>query len=574
VLNQVTVSSSNCVSIEPVASETAIVTVVGKESVGKSQLIGALTSTFPSVENLRGSTVSVRRYHGNDMILVDTPGILRQSDTETTSLALESLSESSTVLLVVNATHLDDDLAHMLPLVQGKRGAIAVTFWDKIQPGEASMEAIERLSREAEVSMIPVDARSLTEVQRARLRDAMLHPSHFTKASLVKRAGWRIEPKTGILDHRVVGPMLAVLLLILPAVLTIYGANRFADSMHGPVSAMMEPVVQWVNTSLPQWLRIVLTSTQGEFGYGLLNMGPFLLVWALPTVLLFSVILSVYKASGLIERINVSLHPFVRPVGLSGRDLVRVMMGFGCNVPAVISTRACSGCSRGTAISAISFGSACSYQLPATLAVIATTAASSGGNVQMMTLAFLAYLLVTTLIYLRLTSPAAARSSLNVLMTPSRPFLQWPTFRALCRNAWETIRQFLLQAMPIFVVICVVASLLAHFGILDLCARVLGPVMQAFNLPAESSLPVILASIRKDGIFLFAADGGSAATLSPIQVLTAVYLAGVLLPCLVTALTIAKETSWRSTMRMLVRQASFAIGFSLILAWGGRWLIG
>jgi hypothetical protein len=47
---------------------------------------------------------------------------------------------------------------------------------------------------------------------------------------------------------------------------------------------------------------VVLTAEQGQFGYGLLNMGPFLLVWALPAVLLFAVILGAYKASGIVER--------------------------------------------------------------------------------------------------------------------------------------------------------------------------------------------------------------------------------------------------------------------------------
>jgi len=376
------------------------------------------------------------------------------------------------------------------------------------------------------------------------------------------------------MDHRILGPLLAIMLIGLPAFATIYGANLIADRLNGPVNDTLEPLIQLVNTNFPTWAQVVLTSTQSDFGYGLLNMGPFLIVWALPTVLLFSLILGAYKTSGLVERINNSLHPLVRPLGLSGRDLVRVMMGFGCNVPAIISTRACSGCSRGTAISAVAFGSACSYQLPATLAVLAAAATSTGASATAMTLVFLSYLLITTLIYLRLTSPKEARNSLNVLMTPSRPFLQWPSAGALWRDSWGTIRQFFLQAMPIFVVICVVASLLAKLGTLDWCASVLGPLMSAFNLPAQSALPVVLASIRKDGIFLFAANDGLAFPLTTVQVLTAVYLAGVLLPCLVTALTIAKETSWKPTLRMLLRQAFFAIGFSLILAWGGKWLIG
>lgn len=548
-------------------------TVVGKESVGKSQLIASLTGVYPSVENLRGSTISVQRYWCDDFTLIDTPGILRNSDTETTRLAIQAVTDSSAVLLVAKATHLDDDLSQMLPLVVGKRGTIAVTFWDKVQPGEASMEALERLSLDAGVRLVAVDARKPTENQRKSLLAAIAEPRTFTKPVLTKRAGWRIEPKPGPLDRPILGPLIAILLIVLPALATIYGANQIADRLHGPVNDRIEPMIQWVDLNLPIWAQLLLTSTHSDFGYGLLNMGPFLIVWALPTVLLFSLILSVYKTSGLVEQINHALHPMVRPLGLSGRDLVRVMMGFGCNVPAVISTRACSGCSRGTAISAIAFGSACSYQLPATLAVLAAASASTGVSATKMTLVFVAYLLVTTLIYLRLTSPKEARSSLNVLMTPSRSFLQWPTAGALWRDSWNTIRQFFIQAMPIFLVICIAASVLVKLGVLDWFASVVGPLMNAFNLPAQSALPVLLASIRKDGIFLFAANDDLAMPLTAVQVLTAVYLAGVLLPCLVTALTIAKETSWQRTLRMLLKQASFAIGFSLILAWGGRWLM-
>ncbi len=62
-------------SKSPLTRETTF-TVVGKESVGKSQLIASLTGAFPSVENLPGSTVSVQRYRGETFTLIDTPGIL------------------------------------------------------------------------------------------------------------------------------------------------------------------------------------------------------------------------------------------------------------------------------------------------------------------------------------------------------------------------------------------------------------------------------------------------------------------------------------------------------------------
>ncbi|WP_287240690.1 MULTISPECIES: hypothetical protein [unclassified Okeania] len=53
-----------------------------------------------------------------------------------------------------------------------------------------------------------------------------------------------------------------------------------------------------------------------------------------------------------------------------------------------------------------------------------------------------------------------------------------------------------------------------------------------------------------------------------MQILTGVYLAGVLFPCLVTALTIAREQSFKFALMLMGRQAIAAIVFSLLLAWG------
>lgn len=548
------------------------VVVIGRESVGKSQLVSQLTGRPASSENFRGSTVEVQRYRAPGRDFIDTPGIMRKSDTETTSRAVDTLGQHDAVLLVAQATQLDDDLTELLPLVVGKQGAVAVTFWDKVHHGTSSAHALEKLSADLQIPFIPLDARTLTDQSRHQIEAALSQPATFTKDRSQARVGWRIEPPPGWLEHPWIGPWFAVVLLLLPLIATVFGANRLADLLHPPVAAAIDPLVKATNLYAPSWLRIVLTAEKDGFGYGLLNMGPFLFVWALPTILLFAIILGVYKSSGLVDRINAAIHPYARPFGLAGRDVVRIMMGLGCNVPAVVSTRACSRCSRGTAVAAIAFGAACSYQLPATLAVLSAVARPNGNNPTLVSLLFVVYLLVTTLVYLRLTSPAAARSSLNLLMTPRRPYMQWPTWRGLWQEARATLSQFLMQAIPIFAAICVVASVLAASGLLDALARFLGPVMHAFNLPTQSALPVVLASIRKDGIFLLT-PGDGLPTLSTMQALTATYLAGVLLPCLVTALTIARELSWTVTARMLARQALFAIAFSLLLAWGGKWLL-
>jgi len=395
----------------PVDAATRSFLVVGRESVGKSQLVASLTGGDARNANWGGTTTDVRAFPLNKAALVDTPGIFRESDSETTRRALAALDGGDGVILVVQATRVDEDLDLLLPLVSGRAGLVVVTFWDKVHRGTAPYEVVQRVAEEVGVPFVPVDARRLDEASRRRIISALTTLGTFRDGPRTVRVGWTIEPAPGWLEHPVWGPLTGFTLLLLPTLATVFGANRVANFLHPRVDALVAPAVTFVDARAPGWLRVVLTARDGDFAYGLLDMGPFLLVWALPTVLLFALVLGSYKASGLMDRMNVALHRWVRPFGLSGRAVTRVMMGFGCNVPAVISTRSCSSCSRETAVAAIAFGSACSYQLPATLAVLAA-AGSTTGHPEVLALAYLGYLLVTTMVFLRLTAPADARSRL------------------------------------------------------------------------------------------------------------------------------------------------------------------
>ena len=346
-------------------------------------------------------------------------------------------------------------------------------------------------------------------------------------------------PTTLLLGRAGVGSAIAVVLLILPALLAVLGANQAA--------AWLDPLAVTITTPLAE--RIV--GWPGPLGavlagdYGLLTMGPLLFVWAVPTVLVYSVLISVYKASGLADRIGTALHPLLRPVGLHGRDLTRVLMGFGCNVPAVVSTRSCSSCTRPTTVGAISFGSACSYQLGATLAVFAAADKS------ILVVPYLALLVAATLVYTRLISQPAARSPLNALLIEPRTFLTRPSFAAVWEEAQGTIWAFFRTALPTFFAIAMVASLLDWTGVLDAVGGLLAPAMAVFALPADAAMPTALAAVRKDGILLLA-EAGTVASLSATQLLVATFLAGTVLPCLVTVITIGRELGPRFASRLVV----------------------
>ena len=535
--------------------------LLGRASVGKSTLVRALTGQPARNVNFRGTTVPCSEYTTSSRVFVDTPGLHRASDADTARRTLEALVHADEVLLVASATQLDEDLDLLLPLVQGRRASIAVTRWDLVADHAAAREAIVRMSLATGLPFVVLDARRPDAAALEELQAAVTEPGSVRHERTPVRAGWRIEPRRGLLDHKVAGPATAVVLLVVPALLAVLGANQ--------VAAWLDPLTLAVTTPLAErvggWPGPLAAVLAGD--YGLLMMGPLLFVWAVPTVLVYAVLISVYKASGLADRIGTALHPLLRPVGLHGRDVTRVLMGFGCNVPAIVSTRSCSACTRPTTVGAISFGSACSYQLGATLAVFAAADKSS------LVVPYLALLVGATLVYTRLISQPDARSTLNTLLIEPRTFLTRPSFAAVGAEARGTVWSFFRTALPTFFAIAMVASLLDWSGVLDAAGGLLGPAMAVFALPVDAALPTVLAAVRKDGILLLAEDG-AVASMSATQLLVATFLAGTLLPCLVTAITIGRELGLRFTGRLVAQQAAFAGAVAAAVGWASAALGG
>ena len=537
--------------------------VCGGESVGKTQLLSSLTGRSPMPGNFRGSTTACETYRDGNFIWTDTPGILRESETLASRSTIEKIGGSDRVMLVARADRAAEELPALLPSMAGKSGFIALTFKDRLKPQHAV--ETEKLSAALGVPVFLINGRQLATDESAAIREAASAPvektGRFPDVTPAQLPLPRLSSHDeNWLEKATSNPLIAFLLLFLPAALAIIYTNRFADWLCEPLAQFLEPALATITT----WPSLFSALVGGD--YGLLAMFPFLILYALPTILVFSAILAIYKSTGLIDRMSISLHPWLRPFGIGGRDIVRVVMGFGCNVPAIVSSRSCHSCSRGACVSAISFGSACSYQLPATLAVFAAAGMAGMGFI------YLAVLALTTLIYLRFTTPKVLRLASNALLIHSPDSLSKPSWSSVWREVASNLKSFVVMAFPIFVAICLIVSLLDWFGVLGWLSIALAPVMALFNLPGDAATAVILGSIRKDGMaigLLDNAEGAFNVSLnSSTQVLTAVYLAGVLLPCLVTVLTIIREMRWKFAAKLCARQILWATGFAMIIAWG------
>ena len=317
-------------------------------------------------------------------------------------------------------------------------------------------------------------------------------------------------------------------------------------------SHIFEPFLSWIsaNPSLQQpWLQHIL------FGdYGILSLGTYSFVWALPVVILISISTAVLDHSGLKAYVIGAIEPSMRRIGLNGTDIVPLLEGFGCNAAAVTqATHQCSACTKARCISLIGFGTSCSYQIGATLSIF---------NTAHMSWLFVPYLLLVFiggLVHNRIWYPAQT----GVLSAPMPEYrgMHWPWSRAFVTQIGATIQMFIVQAMPIFISICLIVSMLSFTPILDLVAKVFAPLLRLVQLPTDLATGIFFSMIRKDGMLLFNTNHGALIHhLSPIQLLMVVFLASTITACSVTMTMMVRHFGSKVAGQMIVKQMLTSIG--------------
>ncbi len=123
--------------------------------------------------------------------------------------------------------------------------------------------------------------------------------------------------------------------------------------------------------TLGEWVKTSTGGVAGEIiGDGIIAGVGFVLSF-LPLVIIVFLLLALLEDTGIGARMSNSVHPILEPFGLSGKSLFPLMIGMGCNVPAVYATRALSSIERIRAIFAVPF-IPCQARLAVILAFAAT----------------------------------------------------------------------------------------------------------------------------------------------------------------------------------------------------------
>ena len=282
-----------------------------------------------------------------------------------------------------------------------------------------------------------------------------------------------------------------------------------------------------------------------------------MLALVVPYILVFYLMLSVLEDTGYLVRVVSLLDGVMHRLGLHGRAVIPMVVGFGCNVPALLATRA-MGSRRERLILAtlITIAVPCSAQT----AIIIGSVGKFGG----VWWALLIYLiLMGILVVLGLALHKTIRFEPTGMMIEI-PDMRWPTAKQSAKKTYLRLKEFLTIAFPILLAGSVVIEILMSYGVLRTILHPAEPFMlSVLGLPAITAVALVFGILRKEMalqmLMVLSGTSNLAAVLSPHQMFVFALVMAVFMPCLAAFAVMIREFGTKSALSVTVASISLAL---------------
>ena len=290
----------------------------------------------------------------------------------------------------------------------------------------------------------------------------------------------------------------------------------------------------------------------------------------LPVIVTLFFFLSLMEDSGYIARVAFFMDKLLRKIGLSGRSIVPMLIGFGCTVPAVMSTRTLpSDRDRKMTILLTPFMS-CSAKLPIYSFFVSAFFPKQGGLV-MTGLYFLGIIMgiVTALVYRKTLFKGEA-----VPFVMELPNYRMPGMKNVVQLLWEKAKDFLQRAFTVILLatMCIwfLQSFDLHFNlvtesknsILAMISSVLVPIFVPLGLGDwRICTSLISGFMAKESVvsslqILF--GGAVAASISPVAAASLLVFSLLYTPCVAAIASIRRELGRRWALGVVLFQCGVA----------------
>jgi len=358
-----------------------------------------------------------------------------------------------------------------------------------------------------------------------------------------------MEPLTGV------PILLAVLYFGLYKLVGGVGAGILVDWIEGVAfGEYINPVAIRLTEMVLPWQNVVAESIRDLVigPYGVVTLGlRYAIAIILPIVGIFFLFFSVLEDSGYFPRLAMLVNRLFRAIGLNGRAVIPIVLGFGCGTMAVMVTRIFeTRRERIIAIFLLSLAVPCSAQLGVITALL-----SSEGHLG----AFAFWAVFVGVCFL------AAGFLASKLMPGSPPSfymelppLRFPQLKNVLSKTWSRLRWYFWEVLPLFLLASVILWLGTTFHIFHYVEVALSYPLRAMGLPSDASTAFLFGFFRRDygaaGLFDLSKQG-----LLTIQQLTvACVVLTLFLPCVAQLLITYKEMGLKITGWILAIILPFA----------------
>lgn len=333
--------------------------------------------------------------------------------------------------------------------------------WLAIKLLEDDPQAVQAVP--ADIQTMAADCRHSIQAVSGEDSDVLIADSRFGHAHVLAQAvvSYRLRITrtwSDRIDHIILGrwsgiPLfLAVMYLMFLFTINIGGA--FIDFFDGVAGALFVDGPRQLMTShdLPEWLTFIVAD---GLGGGLQIVATFI-----PIIASLYLFLSFLEDSGYMARAAFVMDRFMRSIGLPGKAFVPLIVGFGCNVPAIMSTRTLeSERERKLTILMNPFMS-CGARLPVYVLFATAFFPDNGQNVVF--LLYLTGILVAVLTGLLMKKTLLPGESHGFMM--ELPPYHLPTLRGIALRTADRVRLFIREAGQVIVIMVLILNTLNALG--------------------------------------------------------------------------------------------------------------
>ncbi|MGM0602084.1 MAG: ferrous iron transport protein B [Bacillota bacterium] len=343
-------------------------------------------------------------------------------------------------------------------------------------------------------------------------------------------ARYMVKPVTGI-------PMLIVLLFLIYQFIGVFVAQYIVGFTEGWFfKGHYEPFVRSIISSSVGLDNFLGNLLAGEFGV-LTMSATYIFGLLMPLVGGFYLMLSILEDTGYLPRIAVLVDRFLQKIGLNGRAIIPMLLGFGCVTMATITTRLL-GTNRERIIAIFLLGLAipCSAQLGVIAGLIAKLDLFYV-VVYVLTI-FIIYVLAGT--FLNKVLPGESSDLLIDL-----PPIRLPKLVNVLKKTYQQTAAFVREAGPIFVLGAALITVMEVSGFLNAVTSFARPLITGWlGLPAETTTAFIMGIIRRD----FGAAGLTSISLTSAQITVSLITLTLFVPCIAAMMIMIKERNLKEAV--------------------------